>query len=301
MGDFQGKDLSLAYWYNTHRAEVRTFCYGLGIAAVSLIWLINIIMVVQLLLKRGATNRAIETIADTSVVYDSIRAPSSLIVTTVDAISHTADTVDAYAIVSNPNQYYVGRFSYTMTVNGTPYSYQDGIIMPASDSYIVVSDLAGVATSSAHLTIDEVTWQRIHGPQPEATFVMSDLLINTTEVQGTTVTTSDSDSTTTDEFATPDEEATTITTPGEVLTQVSGSVTNASAYGFRRVKVTAVVKNTAGVVLGVQQHVLTNVDSFSAYDLLFSWRRRFEFNAQASFIVETDTWDTGNLIKPGDD
>lgn len=301
MGDFQGKDLSLAYWYNTHRAEVRTFGYGLGIAAVSIVWLINIIMLIGFFLKQGATNRAVATIADTTVVYDSIRAPSSLVITTADALSHTSDTVDAYVVVSNPNQYYVGRFSYTMTVNGTPYSYQDGIIMPSADSYLVASDLAGTVTSSVSVTIDEITWQRIHGPQPQADFVVSDLLISTTTLQTATTPTTPTDPTTPDTFATPDEEEVDTSTPGEILSQVSGSVTNASAYGFRRVKLTTIVKNSAGVTLGVQQDVLTNVSSFSAYDVLFSWRRRFEFNATASLVVETDVWDDGNLIKPGDD
>ncbi|EKD78638.1 MAG: hypothetical protein ACD_41C00306G0008 [uncultured bacterium] len=299
MDELQGQDLKMAYWYNTHRAQVRTAAYGVAIAAVALLWLIVIILFVRVLLDRSATNRAIHDLAATQVIYDSIQAPQPLTITAVDAISHTTESVDAYAIVSNPNTYYAARFTYTVTINGTAYSYTDGGVMPKSDTYIVVSGVAGSATASADLTIQETTWQRIRGPQPDATFLVNDAELATNEIPiGSTTDTTTTDS----DFATPeDDEAIDDTpAPGKTISQVSGSVTNTSAYGFRQVKVTALVTTPAGTVEGVQQVILSDVASFSDSALLFSWQRRFNFNDVPKIIVETDVWDETNLIRPGD-
>lgn len=298
MDDLQGQDLKLAYWYNTHRDQVRTAAYGVAIAAVAVLWLVVIILLVRVIMQRAATNRAVTGLADTQVIYDSIRAPQSLSVTVADAVSHTSTTVDAYAIVHNPNVYYAARFSYTLTLPGAAYEYSDGIVMPNSDSYIVVSGLTGTPTTSADVVITDVTWQRIRGPQPDAEFLVNDVALNTSEIPlGATT----DDTTPTGEFVTPDEtDAAEEAQPGKTISQVGGSLTNASAYGFRQVKVTAVITTTAGTIEGIQQVILSNVQSFSDNALLFSWQRRFNFNDVPRVIVETDVWDEDNLIRPGD-
>lgn len=298
MDELHGQDLKLAYWYNTHRAEIRTAAYGTAIAAVSILWLIVIVLFIRWSLRQGATNQAINQLADTQVIYDSIRAPQALIVTASAAVTHTSSTIDIYALITNPNRYHVGRFQYTVTVNGVAYDYNDGIIMPAADSAIVVPNLTGAVTNSVAVTIGEVTWQRIRGPQPVAEFLTKDLALVTSEIPLPDTTTEATDEAT--EFATPDDAETDSAPPGEPISQVAGTLTNASAYGFRRVKATAVITSVGGNIIGAQQVVLSNVASFSDTALRFNWQRRFEFNSQPSVLVETDLWDSGNLIKPGD-
>ncbi len=324
MDDFnqglQGKDLQRAYWYNTHQSQVRRVAYGIAIGIVGVIWLINAVIFIRYLMNRGATQRAVEDLANTQVIYDSIQAPVDLIVDSVDAVSHTADTVDAFAIVSNPNRYHVAHFDYVMSVNGANYSFSDGVIMPNSKSYLVVSALAGTATSPADLTISNVTWERVRGPEIKTQFLTKDLLVQRSNLNSETThtntgtlqngntnsnvnsanTNANNDNT---NFVTPDALNTNTTTEpsGATITQLGGLLTNASAYGFRRVAVTAILKSASGTVLGVQQQVFTNMGSFSDYNLVFNWQRQFDFNVAPEIVVETNIWDDANLILPGQD
>lgn len=303
MDELRGQDLKVAYWYNTHRAQVKTAAYGVALVAVAGLWLVVIILLIRVILQWDDTNRAITELSTTHVIYDSIQAPQALIVTMVDAVSHTTDNIDAYALITNPNKYYVGRFSYTMTINGTAYDYQDGVVMPSSQSYIVISKVSGNASSSANCVINETTWQRISGPQPVSEFLAQNVTLSTSEIPLSSTTT-DLDTTTetiTDEFATPDDaDADSTNVPGQTISQVTADLTNASAYGFRDVTVTALLTSPAGTIEGIQQTVLSDVQSFSDVPVLFTWQRRFNFNTQPSIVVETDVWNDANLIRPGD-
>ncbi|EKD79123.1 MAG: hypothetical protein ACD_41C00160G0002 [uncultured bacterium] len=297
MDDLRGQDLKVAYWYNTHRAQVRTAAYGVAIGAVSILWLVVIILGIQVWLGWDNTNRAITDLSTTQVIYDSIQAPQALVVTDTAAVSHTSDTVDVYVIVTNPNTYYAGRFSYTVTVNGTPYAYHNGSVMPESTSYLVISNLPGSSSPAASAVITETNWQRIRGPQPTVEFIPQNVALSTSEIP--LVAESVATTAPADDFATP-EETEPVDVPGQTISQITADLTNASAYGFRRVTVTAVIKNSAGMIEGIQQTVLSDVPSFSELPLLFTWQRRFNFNSQPSIIVETDMWDEANLILPGD-
>lgn len=332
----RGKDLQRAYWYNTHQQQVRTIGYGVVIGIVGIIWLINLIMLIRYVLAIGATNRAVNDLSNTQVIYDSIQAPVDLVVATVDAVEQKDETIDVYALINNPNRYHVGRFSYVVTVNGTNYEFNDGVVMPNAQSYVVVADLAGAPTASADLVIKEITWERVRGPQVQTDFIVNDLKIersnlstvSNTNANGTlqnsngqtnsntansnlnsnsnrNTNTGNTNSNDNTNFATPDEVEGNSNEPvvptGATITQVAGSLTNASAYGFRRVVITAIIKNPAGIVQGVQQQVFTDMASFTDYNLVFNWQRQFDFNVTAEVVVETNIWDDANLILPGQD
>lgn len=299
MDDLRGQDLKLAYWYNTHRTQVRTAAYSAASVAIAGLWLVVILLFIQLLLHWDDTNRAIADLSTTEVIYDSIQAPQALVVTDVAAVSHSSDKVDVYAIVSNANTYYVGRFSYTVTINGTAYEYQDGVVMPNSQTYIVLSGINGTISSSANCVINEIAWQRIRGPQPTTEFIAQNVALSTSEIP--IESTDPATPATTDEFATPEDETTEDDeVPGQTIAQVTVDLTNASAYGFRDVTVTAIITNPTGTIEGIQQTILSNVQSFSDVPLLFTWQRRFNFNSEPTVVVETDVWDDANLIRPGD-
>jgi hypothetical protein len=313
MDDLQGKDLKWAYWYNTHQDELHRVGYGMAIAVVSVIWLVNIIMFAKYLIDQPRTNLAINGTGDSTVNYDSIKAPQNLVVEVTDTFTETDSTIDVYAKVTNPNSYHAARFNYTVSVAGTNYEFTDGVVMPNSSHEIVIANLAGSATAQADVVITDITWQRVYGQPISTEFLIADLNLARSNLTADEIVTnanstkqnsngnSNTNVNSNVNFATPDEENNTnaVEPTGAATTQLTGKLSNAGAYGFRRVVVTAVLTNTAGVRLGAQQMVFKDMESFKDYRLLFNWQREFDFNAIPTVTVETDIWDDTNLILPG--
>lgn len=306
--ELRGGELKWAYWLNTHRQDVSKLARLAGILAVSVLWLVFFVYLIQYIRHYRSTQQAQESIILTKAIFDSIKPPQDLIIEKTDALEQTADTIDVYGFIQNPNQFYVARFSYTMTIQGQVLHYNDGIIMPASEGYIVLSGIAGASTASVALTINEIAWQRIKGQVPNINLAISELSLTNTELtnQATSPTTTsnvNSSDNTNSDFATPtdDTNSTNITTPGGPLTQLSATLTNSSPYGFRSVRCVGILKDAAGHIVGIQQITLDNLQSFATAPLLFHWQHRFAVNTQASIVTMTDAWDRANLIYPGED
>jgi hypothetical protein len=169
----------------------------------------------------------------------------------------------------------------------------------------VVNNVIAPSTASIEVNIGEVTWQRIRGPQAEVQFQTADLVLQAGEL-ATDSTTTSSDTTPTQEddetFVVPETDTTAANTPaGEAFTQLTGMVTNASAYGFERVRIVAVLRNQSQQIVGMQQAVWSNVGSFTTIPLAMNWLRRFTFDTEPELLIYTDYWDTNNLILPGQD
>ncbi|MFA6474586.1 MAG: hypothetical protein WCV88_00105 [Patescibacteria group bacterium] len=305
MDDLEGKDLQWAYWFNTHKDQVYTALYGVGIAAVSILWLVNIVLLVIYLVNEPKTNTAINELGTTNVIYDSIKAPEALIIKEVKVLPHTSAVFDVYAIVTNPNSTQVGNFTYTFNVLGKPYTFKDGVILPGETIYLVANNISGQATTQTEATLvpSDVTWHRVRGPQIQTEFTIKDIKVGRTNLSVTTApekTTIENinSNTNSSEFATPETNTNTPPILGETITQLTSTLTNASAYGFKKVIVTAVIKDSTNTIVGIQQQVLTNVASFQDYPLAFNWRRLFEATATGEVTVTTNVRDSGNLILP---
>ncbi|EKD76154.1 MAG: hypothetical protein ACD_43C00211G0001, partial [uncultured bacterium] len=105
-----------------------------------------------------------------------------------------------------------------------------------------------------------------------------------------------------EEFVVPTTETTPVETPaGEAFSQLTATITNASPYGYRRVRVIAILRNEQKQIVAIQQSVWNNVDSFVTLPIEVNWLRRYAFGTQTELIVQTDVWNEANLIYPGND
>lgn len=314
MDDLHGNDLKAAYWINTHRQELNAAARIAGFVIVGIIWLIVLIYIVVYIRNYSKTERAIAEAGLTTINYSSIQAPKNIIVLARDATPHSNTTIDAYALVQNPNKFYAGRFSFSFTIQGVTKTFDTGLVMPEETTYLVVNNVTAPSTASVEVKIEEVTWQRIHGPDIEVDFQTADINLATGELasQATTVETdaaTETDATTIEPDVVADEEFVVPTTEteeevgpvGEAFTQLTANITNASAYGFERVRIIAILRNEQEQILAIQQTVWSSVDSFSTMPLEINWLKRFAFNTKAEIIIQTDIWDKTNLILPGGD
>lgn len=304
--ELRGRELKWAYWLNTHRQEIWKIGRISGIGLVSIIWLIFLFYVIGFIRHYGATQRAYQSVVTTGGIYDSIQAPTPLMIVETDVLTHTDDGIDIYALVRNPNVHHRAYFTYTFTVQGQAFHFSDGILLPNEETYVVVSGLPGQATSDARLTIDEVNWQGVRGPAREADFLINDLALTTGELGTATPPAAEeivgSSDAADEAFVTPTDETALDegSVPGEPLTHVRASIVNSSAYGFAAVRLVAILKNSAGTIVGVQQIIWNDVQSFEERTVQFDWQRRFDFATTAEILVHTDIWDEHNLIYPGE-
>lgn len=306
MDDLRGSDLKAAYWINTHRQEVYAVARIVGFIIVALIWVIVVVHVIIYIKNYSKTERALAEAGAVQVIYDSIVATKDLVVLARDATPHSNTTIDAYAVIENPNRFYVGRFSYSFTIQGVTKTFDTGLIMPEETTYLIVNNVVAPKTASVEVKIEEVVWQRVRGPQIETDFQVSDLILSTGELAVSAAETA-SDITTEPvvvdetEFVVPTTEPTAeAVVSGDAFTQLTARVTNASAYGFERVRIMAILRNEQKQIVGAQQVILSNVGSFTTLPLEINWIERFTFDTKPELFIQTDKWDRNNLIFPGE-
>lgn len=315
MDDLRGNDLKVAYWINTHRQEVYAVVRIVGIAVVILIWLMVLIQVVIYAKNYSITERALSEAGKVRVIYDSVVAPKDLVVLARAATPHSDTAIDVYAIIENPNQFYAGRFSYSFTIQGVTRTFDTGLIMPEETTYLVVNNVVAPKTASVEVELNNVIWQRVRGPEIEADFQVADLALSIGELApssssesstvagSTTLSESITEPTVVadDEFVIPTTEPVTDDpATGVSFTQLTAKITNASAYGFERVRIMAILRNEQSQIVGVQQVVWSNVGSFTTLPLEINWIERFAFNTKPELFIQTDKWDRANLILPGE-
>lgn len=308
MDDLRGSDLKAAYWINTHRQEVYAAIRIIGFIIVGFIWLGVLLQVVIYIKNYNKTERALAEAGKVQVIYDSIIAPKDLVVLARDATPHSDITIDAHAVIENPNQFYAGRFSYSFTIQGVTKTFDTGLVMPKETTYLIVNNVVAPKTASVEVKIEEVTWQRVRGPEIETDFQVADLTLSTGEL----ALSSSSQASSNDDVEEPsiieeDEFVIPITEPveeevksGDSFTQLTAQITNASAYGFERVRIMAILRNEQDQIVAAQQVVWSNVGSFTTLPLEINWIERFAFNTKPELFIQTDKWDMDNLILPGE-
>ncbi|EKD76639.1 MAG: hypothetical protein ACD_43C00034G0004, partial [uncultured bacterium] len=188
MDELRGKDLKTAYWINTHQREVATAIKIVSIIIITIIWLVFFVYLIGYIRNYSKTEQALSGAGDVSVNYDSLTAPENLIVLGRDATAHSNSTIDAYAIVQNPNKFYAGRFSYSFTIAGVSKTFDTGIIMPNETTYLVVNNVTAPATASVEVKVENVDWQRIHGRPIVTDFQVQELKLETSELAAATAT-----------------------------------------------------------------------------------------------------------------
>ncbi|MBI2415126.1 MAG: hypothetical protein HYV33_00495 [Candidatus Kerfeldbacteria bacterium] len=275
--DLRGKTLQWAYWYNTHHSLLRRLGYGLTIVIVSGIWLVVLGYIIQWARWYRATQFTYQSISQISAVFDATERPQPLNSITVDVVPVTEGHYDMYALVDNPNQFYGARFNYSFTAAGQVYNYTTGFIMPATQAWLMVGNITIPADTTPTFTIDTVAWQRLSGKKPAIDFMVKDTSLTTTDAS-----TAGSDLVTT-------------------ISQFQGVVTNTSAYGFRQVLITVIIKaETTDAILGIRQLTLNNLAALAEQSITVNWSRRFAFGSRTDVVVTTDYLATDNLILPGD-
>lgn len=306
MSELRDEDLKLAYWLSTHRQQVNKIASIIGWICVGIIWVIFFIYLIIYIAHYQSTQDAQDSMTNTSIIYSSIKAPATLQIVSASPLTVTATTIDAYGIIQNPNQYYVARFSYTITVNGQAYTFTNGVAQPNEKVYVVAPGLTIPATAGVTVAVSDVTWQRIHGVAPAVDFRIGKTEVaavqaGTDGTASSTNTNTNTNSTLQGSFVVPENNTTTptTTTAASVLTAVTSIITNNSPFGFQTVTVTVVLRDVSQHITGISQQVLHNVASFAAVPLRFNWERRFEFGTNAEVVVSTDYWDNANLIYPG--
>lgn len=301
--DLRGRELKWAYWLNTHRQETNKVARIVAFAAISIIWLIVGVKLVDYIRHYGATQRAYTSIVETSAVFDAIKPPKTLTVEKTDAVEQTTGLIDVYGVITNPNRYHVARFSYTMTIGGQPFQYSDGTLMPEETGYIVQMNISGINTVSVDLVVDDIQWQRIRGPIPKADFFTKDLQFSTTELTNAAGVDAGASADSEGDFATPEEaeEGEDSEEGGEPVTELTATILNSSPYGFKVVRVVSILKDRGDNIVGIQQTVWDDVASFESRPLSAHWRRRFAIDVQPEIIVSTDFWNDENLVTPGEE
>lgn len=312
-GSLPQPQLERAYWLSTHREPLKKVAYGIGIVLCSIIWLNIGRYLISMMIDNNATQQAYSTIGDTTVLFNAQERARIITVKNSGSVVD-GEAVDAYALVHNPNRLFGATFSYSVRVGGEEFVYNDGVIMPGQDSYIVAQGLIG-ATPGATLafSFSDIRWFSQVGAPPRVEFSVTDPVLKPVEVR-TAITTPDltdktgvsdlNSNTTNGNFVAPTtntntEQEDVPDTTVLAITNFTATVLNTSAYGFRIAQVIIVLQDEAGTVFGVKKITLRDFQSNANQPLQTYWSRRFPINVTPVVNVYTNYLSDDNLILPG--
>ncbi len=324
--DIQGSDLKAAYWISTNRSKVEKIGYGIGIAIVSIIWLVVLFNIIIYIKDYRISKDAEITLGQTSGVFSGLTRPSEIKIIGQDILESGNESYDAYVVLNNPNTLYLGEFEYVLTIGGDQLTFPVRTIMPNENLYIIAKGVpASSLATSLDISLNNVVWRRIDGRRSQPDFEITDLTLAPTkvltrtleettdktglgevgdsEVSGTGLK-EDIESDEEGEFFTPDSEEDApeeLDVPMKSITSSTAKITNIGSIGYRTVYAVLIVRNENDDVIAVHQQVLHDLDTFDELPFTVSWSRQFVFNASPELILYTNYIESENLILPGDE
>lgn len=331
METLQGNDLKVAYWINTHRAGMKRLVRMAGIIFIVIIWLVFIFNVIIYVKNYSVSKNAQISMVEQSGNFNNISRPRGINILDSAILDAGEGSVDAFSLVSNPNNLFAASFDYSFTVAGKTTEFNSGFIMPGEEKYLVLKNIeSNVLTGDPGFKISNIEWEKLQGLPPEVVFDVADLEFGTIDVLNVDTTEIESDltgvsdvldsetninSTEKDSAVPSDEAEPAYATPDDVdnsdmtsseptftsdRSAVSATINNYSPIGFRSTVIVAIIRSESGDIIAVHQQVIHDFNSFAQQPISMSWARKFVFNAVPEIHVYVDYLNAENIILLGD-
>lgn len=183
METLQGRDLKTAIWINQHQGMLVKIGHIIAIVITAIIWLWFIVHVVIYVKDYSTTKAAEQSLLAQSGNFTTVSRPVSLTIIESGVVDAGGDAADAYALVKNSNSLFAARFSYSFSVGGTTAEFADGFMMPSQEQYFVVRGvpIEGI-TGGANFSMQNVTWEKLHGLPPNTQFDIEEISFGAADV-----------------------------------------------------------------------------------------------------------------------
>ncbi len=266
--DEQGLKLSL--WLTKHKAQFRLAGKIALITLAVLPWIFFVVYLVTYLTNIQKTQDLLTELGLIRVTTEEISKPDNLLITDTNAFESSTGIYDVVAEIRNPNpEFAATQFTYSFTLGGTTTDPQTTWLLPEETKYLSLTNFRSTSTlAQAKLNIYDVKWKRIVDTSvlPQTNFVVAE-----------------------SEYS--------LTSLTDVQSQVTGSIYNQSAYGFDKVKVTAVLEFNDQPV-AVNQTIINRWLSGESKTFNFTWAKKYPLKSEVKIQTETNILDENNLILP---
>lgn len=294
-------ELHEAYWIYTHRLLLKKIGYVVAGVTAGTIWIVLIFSIAVYISGMSSARRATESIAETTVLYQNRNAVQPLQILSSRAVESSADTIDAYLEVKNPNLFSTANFNYSILLDGKKMSMTNAQIMPNSQAYFVITNItAATLPSTVQGVIDETSWSRVNTTLiKQLDFELMNKELSAVKVANA----NQSPNSSIKETNTPKSvvnSAASTNDPGTYpFTKLTATLKNKTVVGFKTIRIVAIIRQST-TILGIKELSLHDVASYSETPIELYWQRRFAANADSEILIYGDYLNRDNLIYPGE-
>lgn len=163
--DLSEKQLDLAYWYVTHKLQIRKILIGLFIAVDVIICLIPIVLfIVNYESMRNTLQEQVQDLQNNLILsqYTKAYEAQKLKSTGISIVKRSDGSIDAMAKITNPNtDWYVKSFDYKFIFGDQESEVSSTFILPGQEKYIMAFNIETASAASARLEVSNIKWKRI--------------------------------------------------------------------------------------------------------------------------------------------
>lgn len=260
-----------AYWFLQKKPIFKKIALYTVIFLIALLWINFFIVLIQYLANISKTKDIFTDLGKNYVNYRAIAAPQNLLITKEALLNSGNGKFDAFAVLTNPNNYWGADITYQFSIPGTSTTPKSMFILPQEKKFIADLGLEGLTSEKeATLQILDKQWKGVgaRSKLPQADIVFEQEKYSIIEF--------------------PEESE-------ENYSRVTAVAFNNDIYGYKDLKIT-VLLTSQNISQGVGVIYLNDFLSGEKRSIEFNWPRKFPFNSEFEFNVDTDVLNPDNLI-----
>jgi hypothetical protein len=271
MNDQSSQQYNISYWYLQHKSLLKKILLYLFILIIAFIWIYFSITLIQYLVNISKTKDIYSDLGKNYVNYRSIAAPQNILINQESLLNAGNNKYDAFAVLKNPNNYWGANITYQFNIPGVSTTPKTIFILPQDEEFITDLNLINPNNQKEiSLQVLNQEWKGVKAANllPQVNIVFNDAKYEIVEFSEDT---------------------------NANFSKVSAELINNDIYGYKDLKVTILLLSQ-NIPQGVNVIYLNDIFSNEKRNIEFNWPRKFPYNVEIKFDVETDVLDKNNLI-----
>lgn len=262
----------LGYWIFNHKRQVHLANIGILVLANVIIWGINARFGFMYLANRQVDADVQAGFLATDILFSSIATPKPIQIASVQAMRHDSTHIDVVALIKNPNQVFashqvVGQF----VVGGEPQPPVSFFVNANEIFYLPQLSVESTELDPAvTFSILSVDWFRLHGEVSQEHWEITDVTYTSLAFADKNI---------------------------DLRRQVTATITNRSAFGFKQARITVVLLLDSQVV-GVASTVTDVFAALSSKPYTFTWSQDLPLSATPEIQIHIDRSDPNQILSP---